>query len=159
MRMKTYIISIAAATVISAIVTIITPKRWEKYVKVVTGLVVTICIAEPIIGIMKADVFDGFDYEIAEHEDMGESLFLGELRLELEDRLREDIKSRLKTEFNRECTAEVEVSVNGNRIDAVKSILVYGDKIDAVVIGRLREVYGAREVRYVGTEKTAQKQE
>lgn len=36
--MKAYIISIAVSTVISAVVTMITPEKWSKYVGIVTGL-------------------------------------------------------------------------------------------------------------------------
>jgi hypothetical protein len=41
----------------------------------------------------------------------------------------------------------------------VKSIEISGDKIDAVIIGKMREIYGADEVKYVGTEKSIKKSE
>ena len=43
---------------------------------------------------------------------------------------------------------------DNGEVSGVKSIYVYGDRIDAVIIGRLREMYGAEEVKYVGLEKT-----
>ena len=41
----------------------------------------------------------------------------------------------------------------------VDKIHIYGDRTDAVMIGRLYEVYDAEEVKYVGDKKVTQKQE
>ncbi len=158
--MGTYIISIAATTVISAVITMLTPEKWSKYVGVVTGLVVTVCIARPIISIMQSDVLDGFNYTVSTTQSKGDTMFRDELKKELENRIDEDVSKRLKSEFNADCNAksEVEISETGE-VKGVSSIYVSGDKIDAVAIGRLREVYGAKEVKYVGVKKTAQKPE
>ena len=158
--MKAYIISIAVSTVISAVVTMITPEKWSKYVGIVTGLVVTVCIAQPIINLMHADVFEGFSYNVTANKSEGESVLYRQIKTELEKRISEDAKTRLKTEFGRTCEARAEVAITKNGgVPGVKKILVYGDKIDAVVIGRLRDVYGAEEVEYIGPEKTLEKSE
>lgn len=158
--MKAYIISIAVTTVISAVITMITPEKWSKYVGVVTGLVVTVCIAQPIISLMNAEVFEGFSYTAQYSKSEGEKALYAQIKEELEKRISIDVENRINTEFGKTCVAEIGVSMtNAGEVEGVKSIFVYGDKIDAVVIGRLREVYGAEEVKYIGHKKTAQKSE
>ncbi|MBQ3124885.1 MAG: stage III sporulation protein AF [Clostridia bacterium] len=158
--MKAYIISIAVATVISAVVSMITPEKWSKYVSIVTGLVVTVCIAQPIISLVHADVFEGFSYKAEQSKNEGEKVLYGQIKTELEKRIANDAKKRLETEFGKKCEVytAVEMTTKGE-VAGVRTIQIYGEKIDAVAIGRLREVYGAEEVKYIGYKKTAQKPE
>ena len=158
--MKGYIISIAVSTVISAVVNMITPEKWSKYVGIVTGLVVTMCIAQPVISLMHADVFEGFSHNSPETSREGEKVLYAQIKSELEKRISEDITNRLKSEFGKTCEAETDVAITDKgEVSGVKSVVVYGDKIDAVAIGRLRDVYGAEEVKYIGPEKTLKKSE
>ncbi len=158
--MKAYIISIAVSTVISAVVNMITPEKWSKYVGIVTGLVVTMCIAQPVISLMHADAFEGFSYNSTENSREGEKVLYAQIKSELEKRISEDITKRLKSEFGKTCKVQTEVTITDNgEVSGVKSVAVYGDKIDAVAIGRLRHVYGAEEVKYIGPEKTLKKSE
>ena len=158
--MKSYIISIAVSTVISAVVTMITPEKWSKYVSIVTGLVVTVCIAQPIISLMHADVFEGFSYNTSLTNTEGQKVLYKEIKAELEKRISEDVRTRLESEFGKCCTSQAEVKITQTgEVSGVKKIIVYGDKIDAVAIGRLRDVYGAEEVKYIGPEKTLKKSE
>lgn len=158
--MKAYIISIAVSTVISAAVTMITPEKWSKYVSIVTGLVVTVCIAQPIINLVNADVFEGFTYKAGHSRSEGEKVLYSQIKEELEKRIADDAKQRLETEFGKTCEAQAGVTMTENgEVAGVKTIFIYGDKIDAVVIGRLREVYGAEEVKYIGHKKTLKKPE
>lgn len=159
-KMKAYIISVAASTVISSIMVMITPEKWSKYVGAVTGLVVTICIAQPIVSIMGTDVFGGISYPDTYAKIEGEAMLYHQIKQELENRISNDAKARLKSEFNRNCEVEAEAEIKKTgEVTGIKSILVYGDKIDTVSIGRLRDIYGAEEVRYAGNKKTAQKSE
>ena len=149
--MKDYIISIAAAAAISAAVNIISPARWEKYVGLATGLVIVMCIAGPIFSLTGSDIFEGFGYSAEVTAEGGEELLREEIRRELENRVAADTAQRLRDEFGRDCTAEVEAAVNGDgEIEGIGRIRVYGDKIDAAALGRLHEVYGAAEVTYEG---------
>ncbi len=158
--MKAYIISVAVATVISAIVTMLSPGRWEKYVGVVTGLVVTVCIANPIITLTRSDIFEGWEYSYTSHTTGGDSLLRAEIKKELENRLSNDVSARLKSEFGLESYAVVSVKTNKDgAVEGVMGIKIYGQKPDAVAIGRLYEVYDAQEVKYVGAEKTLKKSE
>lgn len=158
--MRVYIISIAAATIISAIISMLTPQRWEKYVGVVTGLAVTICIGQPIIRLVGGNSFESAAFEVERHSTEGRLAFRDEVKKGLESRIESDAKARLKTEFAADCgvVAEVVVTDEGE-VREIASIKISGDKIDAAAIGRLREIYGAAEVKYVGAEKTAKKSE
>ncbi len=158
--MKTYILSIAVTTVLSAVVNMITPDKWSKYVGVVTGLVVMLCIAQPIIGIMNRDTLADFSYTTDTRITDGEKLLCANIRTELEGHINRDIKDRLKRDFNRDCSADTEVAMTDKgEVTGVRRITVYGDRIDAVIIGKLRDVYGAEEVSYGGIKKTAEKSE
>ena len=158
--MKAYIISIAATTVISAVITMITPEKWSKYVSVVTGLVVMVCIAQPIVSLMRADVFEIFSYDFEYDKSEGERVLYTQIKTELEKRICTDTVNRIKSEFGKTCEVETEITMKeSGEVAGVKLILVYGEKIDAVAIGRLREVYGAEEVKYVGNKKTTKKSE
>ena len=156
--MGTYIISIAAATVLSAAISILTPEGWGKYVGIVTGLVVMICIARPIISITGANFFDGFQGMEIKMSERHNNIYYDEVKRELEARINDDAKKRLKTEFNKNCEVKSEVAVTeAGTVKGVLKMEISGDKPDAVAIGRIREVYGADEVNYVGVKKTAQK--
>lgn len=158
--MKSYIMSVAVTSVISAVMNIITPEKWSKYVGIVTGLVVTICISRPIIALVDADIFNGMENVSNTVATDSEQLLKGEIKNELENRIEEDIEVRLKTEFGLCVMAEVGLRTNENaEILGVEKVVLYGDKLDAVVIGRIREVYRAEEVKYAGTEKTLEKTE
>ena len=159
--MKAYIISIAAAAVISAAVSIITPEKWTKYVGVVTGLVIVLCIAQPVLELLKTNVFEGIEVQTQELNTDGNGLLLNEVKEELAARVGEDAAARLKTEFMLDCEAEADIEVNENgEIAGVKSITVYSKRgLETAAAARLKEVYGAAEVKYGGYNKKAEKTE
>ena len=133
----------------------LTPENWKKYVGVVTGLVITLSIASPIIGIFGNDFLNGFSYTAKTNGEKGEAVLYNEIKTQLEERINSDAKSRLREDFAKNCSVRTTVKMTDNgEVSGVKSIYVYGDRIDAVIIGRLREMYGAEEVKYVGLEKT-----
>lgn len=149
--MKAYLISIIVATLISAIINIITPEKWTKYVGVVTGIVVTVCIAQPIINIMRADVFGGISYTLKQSSNDGEKVLYSHIKEEMEKRISADVEARIKRDFGKECKAKTEITITENgEVKGVKAITISGDKIDNIVIGKLREVYAPKEVKYAG---------
>ncbi len=158
--MKAYIISIAAASVISAVVTILTPKGWTKYVGIVTGLVVVMCIGQPLLQLMRTDVFEGFRYETEQTSENGTRMLMDEIKKELTERLEKDAEQKLKEEFGAECDVSAVVSVDSaGKICGIEEMTVTGGNIDNAAIGRLRDIYGVKKVNYGGTEKVASKQE
>lgn len=151
--MKGYIISIAAAAVISAVVNMIAPDKWAKYVGIATGLVIVMCIAAPLYDVIGGtDKFE-FTYESEVSEEMGSDMLRDEIKRELTERVENDAAERLKSEFGKNCTVKATVGVNEKReITGVSEIKVYGDKIDNIAAARLREVYGTEAVSYEGKE-------
>ena len=149
--MGAYIIGIVGATVISAVISVLTPEKWDKYVGVVTGIVITLCIARPIISLMNDDVFTGVSDQNQTKITEGTEVFATEIKKEMQSKIAIDVKERLKTEFGKTCVARADVSVTPEgRVLGVEVISVRGDKIDAVAKSRLREIYGAGEIRYEG---------
>lgn len=159
--MKEYIISIAAAAVISAVVSIITPEKWSKYVGVVTGLVVVLCIAQPIFSLLDADVFSGIEFQSEKTSVDGTDMLRKEIVKELETRVETDAQSRIKTEFMMDCSVDADVSVNEKgEITGVNNITVYSKRRpDTAVMSRLKEVYGVKEVKYGGYNENSEKSE
>lgn len=158
--MKGYIISIAGAAVLSAVVGMLSPDKWNKYIGIVTGLVITLSIGRPILSIMHTDVFGGFSFNDTAISSEGKELFYAELKSELERRIENDVRNRMMTEFGTECSADVEAEMNTDgQITGIGRITVYGAHLDNAAIGRLREVYGAAEVVIGGDQKLSQKTE
>ena len=154
--MRTYIISVAAAAVIAAVVNMIAPEKWAKYVGMATGLVVVMCIAQPVFTLFHENVFEGFSWETQ----VSDALLRSEIKAELKRRVEEDAAARLKSEFNRDCIVEAEIAVNdAGEIEGVESMKVYGKNIDNTVLARLREVYGVSEVTYEGYRENIKKPE
>ena len=149
--MGAYILGIVGATVIGAVISVLTPDKWDKYVGVVTGIVITICIASPLISLIDNDFFVEFGDTDNRSVAEGPAIFAQEIKTEMESKIAMDVKDRLKTEFGRSCVARVEVNMSPQgEVLGVDLISVRGDKIDAVAKSRLREIYGAREVDYAG---------
>lgn len=151
--MKGYIISIAAAAVISAVTAVTAPERWSKYVGIVTGLVITLCIGRPVLELMHTDVFEGLDYSFTPSVEYSDSEYRKKVISELETQVSDDVKARLDSEFGQDCEVETVLGVNpSGEITGVECISIYGGNIDSAAIGRLREVYGANYVKKI-TEK------
>lgn len=143
--MKTYIITIIGATLLSAYASNLAPQSWRKYVQIITGLVLIICILSPLKAIVGTDIFGEFDVaELKIAEGKTQSELIAE---ELSERIETDVEERLIKEFNVQVEAEAEISVNGRgEIEGVKKIRTSGDKLSAAAKARLLEVYGATEV-------------
>lgn len=158
--MKAYIISIAAAAVISAVVTILTPKGWTKYVGIVTGLVIVMCIGQPLLQLMNTDVFEGFKYAAEQTSESGTRALMDEIKKELTARVEEDAVQRLRSEFGAECEVSARIDVDdAGRIRGIEEMTVTGGNIDNAAIGRLREIYGVKKVNYGRIKKNTSKQE
>lgn len=143
--MKTYILTVIGATLLSAFAANLAPEKWQKYVRIITGLVLIICILSPIKALVSVDLFENFEipqYSAAEGKTQ-EELVISELT----DRLEQDIEERLKKEFNITASAQVKIDVNSDgEIDGVKEIRVTGAVLTAAAKARLKEVYGVSEV-------------
>lgn len=152
--MRQYIISIAVSAVVSAIAGILAPDKWGKYIHIITGLVIALCIANPVFSILHSDIFAGFSVQDEISSQKGDEILKKEVAKELGLRVEKDIEDRIKSEYNRSNIAEAVISADdeGN-IKGVEKIILYGDRITDEVRARLCEIYGTSEVIYGGAEK------
>ena len=158
--MRAYIISIAGAAVLGAVINMLSPDKWSKYISIVTGLVIAVSIGSPIISFFRSDVLSDLSFNTAPASTQGTDIFYRELRQEFERRIENDVKSRIASEFGMDITAEAEAATDGEgHITGIKKITVYGGHPDNIVIGRLREVYGAAEVKTIADKKLSEKPE
>lgn len=159
--MRAYIISVAGAAVLSAVINMLSPEKWSKYIGVLTGLVVALAIGRPLIGVIDKDVFSEVRTEAdSTAADTGTDAFYAGLYAELQSRIEGDIKERLKAEYGADCEAEAELSAaEDGRVTGVKRITVRGGHLDNIAVARLREIYGAEEVIVNGAEKLYKKPE
>lgn len=140
--MKTYIITVIGAAILSAFAEIISPEKWRGYVKIITGLVVISCIIAPAAGLFHSGVFNGLDESIVsvgETQNMQERLVV----TELQKRINADIEKRMKDEYGISVSAECDLRFDDEgKLTGVKEIYVYGKKLTDGAKRRLCEVYG-----------------
>jgi hypothetical protein len=109
---------------------------------------------------MRTDIFEGFRYETEETSQSGYDELRAEIREELTRQIEDDAKNRLKSEFGADCGVDAVISVDSDGlITGVESMTIFGDGIDNAAIGRLRDIYGVKEVSYGGNQKIASQQE
>ncbi len=143
--MKAYIMTIIGATLLSAYASNLAPETWRKYVRIITGLVLIICILSPIKSLVGADLFADFDINaVSGVEGKTQTQLVAE---ELSERVEADIEERLKKEFGISARARVKISVNDKgEITGVKEIRVSGGRLTRAAKARVCEVYGVNEV-------------
>lgn len=137
--------TIIGATLLSAYASNLAPETWRKYVRIITGLVLIICILSPIKSLVGADLFGDFDIKaVSGVEGKTQTELVAE---ELSERVEADIAERLKKEFGIRAKARVKISINDkSEITGVKEIRVSGDRLTPAAKIRLCEVYGVYEV-------------
>ena len=140
--MKTYILTIIGAAVLSSFASMLAPDKWRKYVGVITGLVIISCIIAPIAGMTRTELFSGFD-AIENAEEYSINLQEEMIQEELSKRVSEDIAARLEREFNIKVTAKVQININDNHeITGIEKIRIKGESLTPAATARLCEVYG-----------------
>lgn len=143
--MKTYILTVIASTLLSAFCVSLAPEKWQKYVKIITGLVLIICIISPIKALVKTDWLNELNLE---SYDKIEGKTQEELiKDDLTERVEKDIEERLQNEFNISASARVTIDAGNNgEIKGVKEIRVSGARLTEAAKTRICEVYGVAEV-------------
>lgn len=145
--MRTYIISVAGAAVLSAVINMLSPERWGKYIGVLTGLVVAATIVRPILSLADKDFFSDIQIKTDVASETGMDVFYSELRAELENRVAGDIKERLLHEFGTDSEVSVEArAAKDGRISGIGRITVHGGRLDNAAAARLYDIYDAEEV-------------
>lgn len=157
---KSYILSVAVTAVISSIISMLSPAKWSKYVGMITGLAVVICIGQPVFSLLNEDLFKNIQLQTEVIQTNGNNILNQEIKKELAKKVEEDIINRLKNEFALTVSVEADIAVNmAGEIEGIRKITVFGDKPDAAAVGRIRDIYGVREVVYGGNKKNIKKTE
>ena len=47
----------AVTAVVSSIISMLSPAKWSKYVGMITGLTVVVCIGQPVFSLLNEDLF------------------------------------------------------------------------------------------------------
>ena len=144
--MKAYLLNICALVLFSAVIDTILPEKWNKYIKIITALMVTAVIISPFSS-FEVPSFEEFTYENKEFEEDGVKLQQEMIKNELEKRIEEDINQRLYDEYEVKVKAKVTVSVNQkDEITGVDLIRLSGSGLSEEIIKRINEIYSPSEV-------------
>ena len=141
--MKQYIISIIGATLLCASTQLLTPANWQKYVRIITGLIILSTIAFPIMKLKEINLFSDFSVKNADiNENLQSELVAKELKVQVE----EDIEKRIQDEFLKKADAEVEIGLSENgEITGVSKIKIKTNADASRVIPRMCEIYGTKK--------------
>ena len=143
--MKAYLLNITGAVIITVISEILLPENWNKYIKIITGLIIISAIAYPIkdkLNFSISDSIPGFE-EISQK---GESYSNTLIKEELAKKINTDCEERLMREYNADVKVKSEISVNSDGdITGVKRISIKG-KIPHSALERINEIYAPEEV-------------
>ena len=125
--MKSYFLMILGAAVLSALASVMSPEKWRGYIRLVTGIVILVCIVSPAAGLLKSG--GGFNIpEISASIGYDEDMYAQTVIDELTSRIEEDIKSRMAREYGADISARVEIDINrNNEIEGVTRITVRGE--------------------------------
>lgn len=140
--MKVYMLTVVAAAVMSAFAAVMTPKHWQKYIQLVTGVVILSAITSPIVKLLNSDIslkMPDADIRSEVNENLNKNLVLDELTARIE----QDIEERVKRDYNSEIKVSVKISVNDrNEIEGVEKIQITEGRIPDVAEQKLCEIYG-----------------
>ena len=138
--MKQYIISILGVTVLCTLPQLITPSNHQKYIKIITGMIILSTIASPILKIKNINLFSDFSLEQSEiNENLQTELVAKELKKQVED----DIEKRILDEFSKKSEAEVRVGVSDTgEITGISEIKIKTNAPSQKIINRMCEIYG-----------------
>lgn len=145
--MREYVISILGASVLSGIASLMAPEKHNKYIGIVSGLMILCTIVSPFKNIDFEELLICFDTPQAQREvEMGEEYRNNMIRDGVTERINSDIEERVKNEFGKEIKAYADVGVDQEgKITGVNRITVdryVGERVRL----RLREVYGVEEI-------------
>lgn len=141
--MKSYIIMVAGAALLSAFSDMLAPQTWRKYTKIVTGLVILAVLLTPVMKMKDVGIFEDFSFDMqTEEENKQQEL----VRKELKAKVEEDAEQRMQEEFRTQTEISADIAVNdAGQITGVQRMYVHTDKNEGKIQKRLAEVYGVDE--------------
>ena len=147
--MKSYIITIIGAALLSSIGAMLTPDSMKKYVSVITGFIIIAAIVSPLSSLTKINIFSGFD-EISLNTQNYEQIYSQSVEKALTDRIESEIEERLKDEFQINADVSVSLLVENENIKSIKNITISTATPNKNIVKRLMEVYNVNEVTVNG---------
>ena len=146
--MKSYILKIVGAALLSAFSEYLVPKEWQKYIKLLSGFIIISVLISPFSSDFSASFLDDFEFD-STFVSEGENLMHEKVRAELEARIKNDIIQRVSEEFSQTVDATATVKTNSKgEIENVERIELKGKKNDNIT-ERLKFVYGTEEVIWI----------
>lgn len=137
--------TVIGSAVLAALAQVISPEKWQKYIKIVTGIMIISVIIAPVYELKGIDIFSGFEYE----SDIDEYAQKKAVAAELERRISEDVVLRIKNELGVGVRAEAAVSLNENyEIEGVEEISVWTDQSREKIRQILQEVYSPQKISF-----------
>ena len=144
--MKSYLLNVVCAVLISMFCNILLPKEWGKYVKIITGLMIIGAILAPMNLKFSFDELN-FENEKAEFEQQAGQYSNELIKEELKKRIEEDAEKRIFEEFNKNVRVNAEIQTNSdNEITGIEKIEISGENIDGKITKRIRQIYNPTEV-------------
>ena len=151
--MKTYFMSIMFAVLISVFAGMILPDKWDKYIKIITGLIIISTIITPLKKSWDLNYneytlkYDEIETDAAQYR---QNLVVNELS----NKIKNDIEQRIFDEFGSRPQVSVSVGVNSeNEITGIERIELNGDNLSDEISARLTEIYAPQEVIINGSKK------
>lgn len=139
--MRDYIIALAGAGILCAFSGILCPEKWLKYIRLFTGLIITVILIAPANKLLKTDIFTDFSYAA---EDIDRYYMKKQIISEFTKNIQEDIKKRLLNEFGVSVTVQVNAAYNEEfDITGISEIIITGAEGGrGEIVARLVEIYG-----------------
>ena len=144
--MKSYLLNVICAVLISMFCNILLPKEWGKYVKIITGLIIISAILSPLNFKWSFDEFN-FEQEQAEFKQEAEQYSSSLIKEELKKRIEDDAQKRILEEFDKDVQINAEIQTNaGNEIIGIEKIEIIGKNIGENITQRIIQIYNPTEV-------------
>ena len=146
--MKVFILKIVGAALLCSFSEHLVPEGWQKYMKLISGLIIISVLISPFTEKNSLKLFDGFNPD-STYTDRGEEILFDEIKKELKKRVEDDIHLRVSEEFSEDVTAKVTIKTTPDgKIEKVQKIVLTGSENDNIS-ERLKFVYGTEEVIWI----------
>lgn len=143
--MREYMITVIGGAVLAALAHTVSPEKWTKYIKIVTGIMIVSIIVSPVSVLINGDIFSDFEESTYIEENLHEKAVISQT----EQKLSEDVISRIKTELGEDIIAEVVLEVdNDMQVEGVDLIKVWNGQNRERIKKILTEVYLPSEISF-----------
>lgn len=141
--MKTYLITLTSAVVLASVTDIMLPNNSKKYVSLITGAMILICLISPLTKISNTSLpsltiprQEYIDYSL---DDI--------LVTEFKNNVEKDISDRLFSEFGISAKVNVGVKISNGNISGVDRITIFSEQ-NSDIQERLSFIYGCNLIEF-----------